>query len=445
MSLTEDLLSTGFMNLSLKYFSAANQVKKAKRRKYKVISTMFPLLNEIIFSTKAIPMFLPRMPLKGEDYSDVSKLLSGTKLAEDFLGKNLLSKGLGIASKVVSFDSIVISQLDRVYANYKRYVEICEYSQNYYIPCFGTKLFYGAVIEHKQDTIDANLSFGTRCCSLNKSYELISQIVPQDIYIDLPNYDEINDHGLNYVYEQIKDFVSILEKMAGPIDDEKVIQYTEIVNNIKNLYIEFYHLFKNSEYLPMPPKSFQHVFSLINLSYVDLIAAPKYYHKNLKLLIQELKDRIKQGKGHSRSDSIVLILLPSFGGYDGELCNFAAEKNAYIFYSDWWFWGMLEPIDIQGDWMKNQAKFCLNVEKSWAYTRTLVDQWIKMIKDMKIDGVIFNDITGCNSISAAEIYLKEELNKINIPMVGTNFSNIGENLEQLRTRIHALIETVKNR
>ncbi|MHA1269912.1 MAG: 2-hydroxyacyl-CoA dehydratase [Candidatus Helarchaeota archaeon] len=443
-SLTEDLLSTGFMNLSIKYFSSSNQVKKAKRRKYKIIATMFPVLNEVIFSTKSIPLFLPRLPISKDEYMDVSRLLGGTKLAEDILGKNLLSKSLGMASKVVSLDSIIIKQLDQVYFNYKKYVDICEQSNQYYIPCFGTKLFYGAILTHSDTVIDANLSFGTRCCSLNKSFELISKIVPKDLFIDLPNCETENPHSLTYVYEQIQEFVNDLESFAGPIDEDKIVQYTELINNIKSQYLEFYKFFKRNDYLPMRPVSFQHLFSLINLSYVDLISAPNYLFKNLKLLIQELKERVNNGNGYECSNSLKLLLLPSFGGYDGELSNFAAENDAYVFYSDWWFWRMLDYVDPKGDWIKNQAKFCIGVEKSWSSSKAIIDQWIKMIKDLNFDGIIFNDIVGCNAISGAEFQLKSELQKIGIPMITTNFQNIGLNLEQLKNRISALIEIIKN-
>ncbi len=52
-------------------------------------------------------------------------------------------------------------------------------------------------------------------------------------------------------------------------------------------------------------------------------------------------------------------------------------------------------------------------------------------------------LQGCNSISAAEFHLRKELQKIDLPIVSTNFRNIGENLEQLRTCISALIETIR--
>ncbi|MHA1751640.1 MAG: 2-hydroxyacyl-CoA dehydratase [Candidatus Helarchaeota archaeon] len=249
------------------------------------------------------------------------------------MGSNVLTKGIGVASKVISLDSIVLKQLDQVYASYKKYVDICERSNKYFISCFGTELFYGAVLDHHKNLIDANLSFGTRCVSLNKSFELISQVGIKELFIDIPNYETETPHSLYYLYDQIQEFAINLEELAGPIDEEKVIKYTELINNIKNLYLEFYSFFKE-KYLPMRPTSFQHLFSMINLSYIDLICAPKYLYRNLKSLIQELKSRIVEGKGFDSPDSVNLLLLPSFGGYDGELCNYAAENNAFVFYSD---------------------------------------------------------------------------------------------------------------
>jgi len=84
----------------------------------------------------------------------------------------------------------------------------------------------------------------------------------------------------------------------------------------------------------MKPKSFQHIFSLLNLSYVDLISAPNYFYKNFKHLLNELYRRINDEHRYDISNSIKLLMVPNFGGFDGELTDFAADNNAYDFYSD---------------------------------------------------------------------------------------------------------------
>ncbi|MHA1751639.1 MAG: hypothetical protein ACTSWR_00185 [Candidatus Helarchaeota archaeon] len=72
---------------------------------------------------------------------------------------------------------------------------------------------------------------------------------------------------------------------------------------------------------------------------------------------------------------------------------------------------MLNPVDLKGDWIKNQAKFCLCIENTWAFSESIVNQWIKMIKKLKIDGIIFNDITRLQFYFCCRISFKKGTTK----------------------------------
>ncbi|NVM18339.1 MAG: 2-hydroxyacyl-CoA dehydratase, partial [Candidatus Lokiarchaeota archaeon] len=64
---------------------------------------------------------------------------------------------------------------------------------------------------------------------------------------------------------------------------------------------------------------------------------------------------------------------------------------------------------------------------------------------MDIDGLIFNQVFGCPSLSKTYDKLKEKLkSELGIPAIVINFKKIGENLEQVKTRVEPFMEKLKS-
>ena len=437
--LSEDLvLNTGFLNLGMKFFGVEMQIRKIIRKKYKIIATKFPILNEIIYSTNAFPLFVPRIPAIG-DFNILKKALSGSRLAEDVFGKKVASKGVGMVSDIL--DRAILRQSDQIFKNFSKYVEICE-NTDFDLPCYSTKLFYGSILQN-QKIIDASLAFGTPCTMTNKSYDYISQVINDVIYLDIPKCSQ-SDNSLDLMTEEIQKFITKLETLAGPIDEDKVINYTNLTNDIKKLYFEFLDIFKKDDSLPIAPQSFKFMISMLNSIYIDLIAAPKYLYKNFKRLIQDLITRKNEGNGYNASNSLRILLIPSLGGFEHTICDKLAKQDVYLFYFDFLFYNLFNKIETGTDWIKNQAKFCLDFNASWNSFYSVIQEWIKLVKKLEIDGVIFNHVSGCDFLSNAQQQFKTELQKINKPMTTINFSHLGENLQESYNKIDALIKILKN-
>jgi len=62
---------------------------------------------------------------------------------------------------------------------------------------------------------------------------------------------------------------------------------------------------------------------------------------------------------------------------------------------------------------------------------------------MNVDGLIFIQVFGCHSISNCYNMLREKIrSELEIPTTVLNFNKIGENIEQVKTRLEAFYETL---
>jgi len=64
-----------------------------------------------------------------------------------------------------------------------------------------------------------------------------------------------------------------------------------------------------------------------------------------------------------------------------------------------------------------------------------------MAKDLNADGLVFFQLFGCHSISNCYSMLREKIRRdLEIPTTSITFNKIGENVEQVKTRLGAFME-----
>jgi benzoyl-CoA reductase/2-hydroxyglutaryl-CoA dehydratase subunit BcrC/BadD/HgdB len=74
----------------------------------------------------------------------------------------------------------------------------------------------------------------------------------------------------------------------------------------------------------------------------------------------------------------------------------------------------------------------------------MTSSYLKVAEKMEIDGLILNQVFGCPSISKIYDNLKEKLkSELDIPAIVINFKKIGENIEQVKTRVEPFMENLK--
>jgi benzoyl-CoA reductase/2-hydroxyglutaryl-CoA dehydratase subunit BcrC/BadD/HgdB len=74
----------------------------------------------------------------------------------------------------------------------------------------------------------------------------------------------------------------------------------------------------------------------------------------------------------------------------------------------------------------------------------MTNSYLKAAENMNIDGLIFNQVYGCPSISKTYERLKEKLKaEYNIPAIVINFKKIGENVEEIKKSVEPFMEKLK--
>jgi benzoyl-CoA reductase/2-hydroxyglutaryl-CoA dehydratase subunit BcrC/BadD/HgdB len=124
------------------------------------------------------------------------------------------------------------------------------------------------------------------------------------------------------------------------------------------------------------------------------------------------------------------------------------QLGGRILYADWDVLGFLEeiPISNRSDPIEEYARFLLNASTKGigCDDENMTRSYLKAAENMEIDGLIFNQVFGCPSISKTYDKLKDKLKlELGIPAIVINFKKIGENIEQVKTRVEPFMERLK--
>jgi benzoyl-CoA reductase/2-hydroxyglutaryl-CoA dehydratase subunit BcrC/BadD/HgdB len=101
----------------------------------------------------------------------------------------------------------------------------------------------------------------------------------------------------------------------------------------------------------------------------------------------------------------------------------------------------MDPISTSGDMISNYASYMQNAMIDFGYDNlNMAKNILHFIDENHINGVIYNQLFGCHSLSTGYFRLRQELLKREIPSTMVSFNQVGENREQLKTRVIALME-----
>jgi benzoyl-CoA reductase/2-hydroxyglutaryl-CoA dehydratase subunit BcrC/BadD/HgdB len=104
----------------------------------------------------------------------------------------------------------------------------------------------------------------------------------------------------------------------------------------------------------------------------------------------------------------------------------------------------MNPIPTTGDMFDHLATNFQNCGVGYgADNMRQIQPIVDFVIKHKIDGVVYNQLFGCHSVSTGYSRLRTSLMKNEIPSTMITFSKLGENREQLKTRIGALVELIK--
>ncbi|MBD3256149.1 MAG: hypothetical protein GF383_13715 [Candidatus Lokiarchaeota archaeon] len=167
-------------------------------------------------------------------------------------------------------------------------------------------------------------------------------------------------------------------------------------------------------------------------------------------LVEEMRERIRKKMGMDCSGMPRIFLTPMFGGWEPESHEIIYELGGRTIYADWDLLGLLEeiPVEQNADPLEEYARFLLNASNKFmgCDNDTLTDSYLREAERLNVDGVIFNQLFGCHSISNCYSMLRRKIRReLEIPTTYVNFNKIGENVEQVKTRLGAFMEMVNGR
>jgi len=302
----------------------------------------------------------------------------------------------------------------------------------------------------KGNDIDANLNFAVRCSEWNKFSESLKTIVPNQIWIDIPPKDVGNNKKtLEIMVENIKNAITEIENITGNvITDNSLKKQFRIGNQVKRFYKTIIYEISTSNFYPCNPATFAEILAILTITFQDYNSNAQRYLENMSQLVKEMRERVRNGIGMDVSNMPRILLTPIYGGWEPYIHEIIYELGGRVLYADWDILGLLEeiPVSNNSNPIEDYARFLLGASRKGigCDSENLTNSYLKAAKKMNIDGFIFNQVFGCQSLSNIYSTLQERIrNELDIPAIVISFKKIGENVEQIRNQLSFFMEMFK--
>jgi benzoyl-CoA reductase/2-hydroxyglutaryl-CoA dehydratase subunit BcrC/BadD/HgdB len=439
---TDDIITyKSLLRLAYNFLNGNSYLKRQKfKERKKLISVALPF-SDLIFASDGVPVF----PIRMEKF-DIHPYLSALNTAKSLFGWNWTTKLLSFVRKF-DFLEILDTVLDDViHTINEKYNELYELAIEDGLPsdfCYGITGLTGMFLS-KAKNLDANLNFTIRCSAWNKYSESLDEYVPRQIWVDIPPRNL--DNSIELLKDNISTAISDLEEVTGNIiTDNSLKKQFRIANQVKRYYKTMLFELSTSDFYPCNPATFAEILALLGLSFQDYNSNAQRYLENISALVKEGRERIDKGIGMDVSDMPRILITPVFGGWEPQTHEILYELGARTIYADWEILNLLEEIDVSrdADPIESYAEFLFNATTyGIGYDQeALTDSYVETAKELDVDGIVFNQVFGCHSISNCYSRLRKKIRrKLEIPTTVINFHKIGENVEQVRTRLGAFIE-----
>ena len=220
------------------------------------------------------------------------------------------------------------------------------------------------------------------------------------------------------------------------ITEAKLRQAIDVYNETRHLLRELYELRKSDS----PPISGAETLSVI-------LAGNSLPKDMYNQMLRKLLDELRQRKGISKYRARLMIAgsggcdNPNYLGIMEELGGLVVTDS--LCFGSRYFW---EPVDTKGDLMLNLAKAYLNRPSCANMTDRVVErgEFVKqMVKDFKVDGVVFQRMRYCDLWGGQLLYMEHEFKKSDIPLLSLEREYTLGGAGQLRTRVQAFLEKIE--
>jgi benzoyl-CoA reductase/2-hydroxyglutaryl-CoA dehydratase subunit BcrC/BadD/HgdB len=289
-------------------------------------------------------------------------------------------------------------------------------------------------IEGKFDFLDGIVGMNS-CDHMRRLYDIWQQKIgsPYMHFLSVPH--EINDRALNWYYDEIVGFKDSIEKSYNVQISGKLKNAIELYNETRRLLKKLYEFQKNDP------------LKLTGSDFMNVILAGMTTPKDLynQLLSELIKDTEKQEgiPGHK----IRLMIVGS--AFDDLVTIKTIEDLGAVVVADALCFGkryIMEPIATNGNLLMNLAKSYLNRPSCARMIGYNQERWQfieKMVREFRVDGIIYQNLRYCDLGGGERFYIQKQASDRNIPMLILEREYWASGLEQVKTRVGALLEMIE--
>ena len=438
------------LQMAYNFLTGRDYLKRKKfREKKKLISIGLPF-SDLVYG---FPDLIPVFPIRMHEF-EIHKYLTYLGSASNVFGWNKVTnflgwiKDLGIKDVSQTVDDIIENVIDTINSKYNEMYDIGVENGISTDFCYGVKSLYGMNVS-KGKNCDANLNYTIRCSTWNKYLESLEAIgnPTKQIWIEIPPRNIGN--SLELFVDNISQGISELEKLSNfSYSDKAMRNHFQTANQIRQAYKKIIYEINTADFYPCNPATFCEILSLLNISFHDYNSNATRYKDNITLMLDEMKGRINKGIGMDVSKMPKILITPMFGGWEPKTHDIIYELGGRVLYGDWDLLRFLDDIPISNRThpIEAYAEFLMNATTNGigCDNDTLTDSYVRLAKNLKADGLVFVQVFGCHSVSNCYTMLREKLRReLEIPSIALNFNKMGENVEQIRTRLGAFMEMYK--
>ena len=452
MSLYSDeiIRFSSVLKMSYNLIAGRDELKRMKLREKKhLISVALPF-SDLIFG---FPNLVPVFPIRMHAFK-ISKYLSYLGSASSFFGWDNVSKFLGFiknagieeVSKII--DEIIDDVIETLNQKYNEMYDIGVERGLSTDFCFGLKTLVGMHVT-KMKNVSATMNYTIRCSAWNKYSESLKSIASnvKDIWLDIPPRNIGN--SMELLEDNIRNAIRELEKLSGHSYSDNVLrEHFKLTNQIRRDYKTIIYDIGASDFYPCNPATFSEILALLSISFQDYNSNAKRYAENIHQMVNEMRERVKKGLGMDVSKYKKILVTPMFGGWEPKTHEIIYKLRGRALYADWDVLRLLDdiPITNKSNPIEAYADFLMNATENGigCDNNVLTDSYMRVAKNLGADGLVFNQLFGCHSISNCYRLLKDKIRRdLEIPSMYYTFNRIGENVEQVSTRLGAFMEMLQ--
>ena len=292
-------------------------------------------------------------------------------------------------------------------------------------------------LEGKYEFLDGFV-FTNSCDHVRRVYdtlrELSSGAFPFLEFISVPH--KVSEEAIAFYRDELIEFREKVEKYSGvEIGEDNLKNAIEVYNQTRSFLKRLYELRRGSS----PPLT-----GAENLSVI--LAGQSVPKDQYNVLLGRLVEELSETEG--MSDYKARLMISGSGGCDDPAYLQIIEELGGLIVTDSlcfgsrYFW---EPVKTDGDLVLDLASSYLNRPSCVSMCDQVVRRtdYVKdMVKEFKVDGVIYQRMRYCDLWGGQILHLRKELKEANIPLLELEREYMLGSTGQLKTRAQAFLESI---